>query len=36
MNEVLAVPAHRPLKRSTLIQILKHARLSVDELLRLL
>ena len=32
----LTVPAHRPIKRSTLAHILKHARLSVDELLRLL
>jgi predicted RNA binding protein YcfA (HicA-like mRNA interferase family) len=32
----LTVPAHRPIKRSTLSQILKQARLSVDEFLRLL
>lgn len=32
----LTVPAHRPIKRSTLLQILKQARLSVDEFLRLL
>lgn len=32
----LTVPAHRPIKRSTLAHILKHARLSVDEFLRLL
>ncbi len=32
----LTVPAHRPVKRSTLAHILKHARLSADELLRLL
>jgi hypothetical protein len=30
------VPAHRPIKRSTLAHILKHARLSVDEFLRLI
>jgi predicted RNA binding protein YcfA (HicA-like mRNA interferase family) len=28
----LIVPAHRPIKRSTLSHILKHARLSVDDL----
>lgn len=27
----LTVPAHRPIKRSTLAHILKHARLNVDE-----
>jgi predicted RNA binding protein YcfA (HicA-like mRNA interferase family) len=32
----LIVPAHRPVKRSTLAHILKQARLSVDEFLRLL
>ena len=32
----LTVPAHRPIKRSTLAHILKHARLSVDELRGLL
>ena len=32
----LTVPAHRPLKRSTLSHILKQARLDVDALLRLL
>ena len=32
----LTVPAHRPIKRSTLSHILKQARLSVEELLRLL
>jgi predicted RNA binding protein YcfA (HicA-like mRNA interferase family) len=32
----LTVPAHRPIKRSTLAHILKHARLSVDAFLRLL
>jgi predicted RNA binding protein YcfA (HicA-like mRNA interferase family) len=31
----LTVPAHRPVKRSTLAHILKHARLSVDDFLRL-
>ena len=31
----LTVPAHRPIKRSTLSHILKHARLSVEELLKL-
>ena len=30
------VPAHRPIKRSTLSHILKHARLTVDEFERLL
>ena len=37
-NEVLkiTVPAHRPVKRSTLARILKEARLGVDEFLRLL
>jgi predicted RNA binding protein YcfA (HicA-like mRNA interferase family) len=32
----LTVPAHRPVKRSTLSHILKHARLSIDEFLGLL
>jgi predicted RNA binding protein YcfA (HicA-like mRNA interferase family) len=32
----LTVPAHRPIKRSTLAHILKQARLSVDELSTLL
>jgi predicted RNA binding protein YcfA (HicA-like mRNA interferase family) len=32
----LTVPAHRPIKRSTLSHILKHARLSVKDLLELL
>ncbi|HUU54563.1 MAG TPA: type II toxin-antitoxin system HicA family toxin [Armatimonadota bacterium] len=32
----LTVPAHRPIKRSTLAHILKQARLTVDELLELL
>jgi predicted RNA binding protein YcfA (HicA-like mRNA interferase family) len=38
MDEVLKiiVPAHKPIKRSTLSHILKQARLSVDELLELL
>ena len=31
----LTVPAHRPIKRSTLSHILKHARLSVQDLLEL-
>jgi len=31
----LTVPAHRPIKRSTLAHILKQARLSVDEFLAL-
>lgn len=37
-NEVLkiTVPAHRPVKRSTLAHILKQARLDVDEFLKLL
>ncbi len=37
-NEVLkiTVPAHTPVKRSTLAHILKQARISVDEFLRLL
>jgi predicted RNA binding protein YcfA (HicA-like mRNA interferase family) len=29
----LTVPAHKPVKRSTLSHILKHARISVDEFL---
>ena len=32
----LTVPAHRPIKRSTLAHILKQARLTVDEFLALL
>ena len=32
----ITVPAHRPLKRSTLAHILKQARLTVDELIGLL
>ena len=32
----LTVPAHRPIKRSTLGHILKHARLDVESFLRLL
>ena len=32
----LIVPAHRPIKRSTLAHILKQARLSVDEFTKLL
>ncbi|GAB4396886.1 MAG: type II toxin-antitoxin system HicA family toxin [Anaerolineales bacterium] len=32
----LTVPAHRPVKRSTLAHILKQAQLSVDEFLELL
>lgn len=32
----LTVPAHRPVKRSTLAHILKQARLDVDEFLELL
>ncbi len=32
----LTVPAHRPIKRSTLAHLLKQARLSVDQLLDLL
>lgn len=31
----LTVPAHRPVKRSTLAHILKHARLGADDLQRL-
>jgi predicted RNA binding protein YcfA (HicA-like mRNA interferase family) len=31
----LTLPAHRPLKRSTLSHILKQARLSVEEILKL-
>jgi predicted RNA binding protein YcfA (HicA-like mRNA interferase family) len=31
----MTVPAHRPIKRSTLSQILKHARLSVEDFLKL-
>lgn len=32
----LTVPAHKPIKRSTLSHILKHARLSTEDLQRLL
>ncbi|MDQ7840820.1 MAG: type II toxin-antitoxin system HicA family toxin [bacterium] len=32
----LVVPAHRPIKRSTLSHILKHARLTVEQFERLL
>jgi len=32
----LTIPAHRPIKRSTLSHILKHARMTVDFLLDLL
>lgn len=32
----LTVPAHRPIKRSTLAHILKHAQISVDRFLTLL
>ena len=32
----IIVPAHRPIKRSTLSHILKQARMTVDELLELL
>jgi predicted RNA binding protein YcfA (HicA-like mRNA interferase family) len=32
----LTIPAHRPIKRTTLGQILKQARISVDEFSRLL
>jgi predicted RNA binding protein YcfA (HicA-like mRNA interferase family) len=32
----LIVPAHRPIKRSTLSHILKHARLPIDEFMELL
>lgn len=37
-NEVLkiTVPAHRPVKRSTLARLLKEARLDVEEFLKLL
>jgi len=37
-SEVLkiTVPAHRPVKRSTLVHILKQARLEVDDFLKLL
>ncbi len=35
-TQKLTVPAHRPIKRSTLSQILKHARLSVGEFTKLL
>jgi hypothetical protein len=31
----LTIPARRPVKRSTLVHILKHARLTVTELLTL-
>ncbi len=33
---MLTVPAYLPVKRSTLAHILKHARLTADELLRLI
>jgi predicted RNA binding protein YcfA (HicA-like mRNA interferase family) len=32
----LTVPAHRPVKRSTLAHVLKQARLTVDQFLKLL
>lgn len=32
----ITVPAHRPIKRSTLAHILKHARLELDQFLKLL
>ncbi len=32
----LTVPAHKPVKQSTLAQILKHARLSPDDFIKLL
>lgn len=32
----ITIPAHRPIKRSTLSHILKHARLTVDKLNKLL
>ena len=32
----LTIPAHRPIKRTTLAKILKQARLTLDEFLRLL
>jgi predicted RNA binding protein YcfA (HicA-like mRNA interferase family) len=32
----LTVPAHRPIKQSTLAHVLKQARLTVDELMKLL
>jgi len=35
-NLKLTIPAHRPIKRSTLSHILKHARLSVEEFLALI
>jgi predicted RNA binding protein YcfA (HicA-like mRNA interferase family) len=37
-NEVLklTIPAHRPVKRSTLSHILKHARIAVDDFIDLL
>lgn len=35
-TQKLTVPAHHPIKRPTLSQILKHARLSVDEFTKLL
>jgi len=31
----LTIPAHRPIKRSTLAHVLKHARLSIDDFLDL-
>ncbi len=35
-TQKLTVPAHRPIKRSTLSQILKHARLPVGDFMKLL
>ena len=32
----LTIPAHRPIKRSTLAHILKHAQLSIEDFLKLL
>jgi predicted RNA binding protein YcfA (HicA-like mRNA interferase family) len=32
----VTIPAHKPIKRSTLAHILKQARLSVDEFMKLL
>ncbi len=32
----ITIPAHRPIKRSTLAHILKHARISVEDFLSLL
>lgn len=38
LNETLklTIPAHRPIKRSTLSQILKQARINIDEFIKLL